>query len=72
LGVYSKACIKPLEDYLFAGNSQISDFLKGLKATTYAYPEESIQGDSLPSYFNVNTPKDYSEIVTKAGRTWLD
>lgn len=63
LGVYSKNCIKPLEESLFSGVLKVQDFLSGLKAKVYT-PEQS--GDNeLPPYFNVNTPQDYSQVLMK-------
>lgn len=62
LGVYSKNCIKPLEESLFEGNLSVQDFLCGLKAQTFVCPDPSNE-DELPPYFNVNTPQDYSRII---------
>lgn len=64
LGLYSKNCIKPLEESLFSDQLKVEDFLTGLKASTYRYYESSIE--ELPPYFNVNTPQDYSDVLTKA------
>lgn len=64
-GVYSKNCIKTLEDALFSGDLAVMDLLSGLKATTYEYPQELVASLQLPSYFNVNTPEDYSELLNK-------
>src|ERR1700722_16432263 len=55
LGLYSKNCIKPLEESLFAGNLSLHDFLSGLQAKTFAYRDDFHDGDSLPSFFNINT-----------------
>jgi molybdopterin-guanine dinucleotide biosynthesis protein A len=62
LGIYSKNCIRQLEESLFAGNLSVQDFLSGLKAQTYFYdrPED----DGLPPFFNINTPQDYSRVIT--------
>lgn len=63
LGFYSKNCIKPLEESLFAGTLSIKDLLGELSCTTHR-----VKGNGeLPAYFNVNTPKDYSRLITKAG-----
>lgn len=65
LGVYSKNCIKPLEESLFAGNLSLQEFLSGLKAQTYSYnPDYS--NDDLPAFFNINTPQDYSKVIMGA------
>jgi molybdopterin-guanine dinucleotide biosynthesis protein A len=62
LGVYSKACIKPLEESLFNGELSLKEFLSGLNSSTFEVDENA---DELPSYFNVNTPQDYSRLVTR-------
>jgi len=64
LGIYSKNCIKQLEETLFSGNLKVLDFLGGLKAQTYFYNLESPDENSLPQFFNVNTPQDYSRVIT--------
>ena len=76
-GVYSKACIKPLEESLFNGDLSLKDFLSGLDSATFeidakrdSEPESgsdlgSESDGSLPPYFNVNTPQDYSRLVTR-------
>jgi molybdopterin-guanine dinucleotide biosynthesis protein A len=63
LGVYSKNCIKPLEESLFAGNLSVQDFLGGLKAKTYVCEFNSTDEEALPPFFNVNTPQDYSRVI---------
>lgn len=60
LGVYSKNCIKPLEESLFAGSLSVQDFLGGLKAETFVLAHD---GGDLPPYFNINTPQDYSQVL---------
>ena len=64
LGVYSKNCIKPLEESLFNGDLSLKDFLSGLNSATYEI-EELDSDANLPAYFNVNTPQDYSRLVTR-------
>jgi molybdopterin-guanine dinucleotide biosynthesis protein A len=66
LGVYSKTCIKPLEESLFAGNLKVHEFLTSLNAKVYEYKETQSDSGELPIYFNVNTPQDYSEVLTKS------
>ena len=63
LGVYSKNCIKPLEESLFNGDLSLKDFLSALDSSTFDI-EAGEGGTGLPSYFNVNTPQDYSRLVT--------
>lgn len=63
LGVYSHACVKPLEEALFAHRLKMQDFLQGLKARTYNFPADRLALGQLPPYFNVNTPQDYSEVL---------
>lgn len=64
LALYSKNCIKPLEESLFAGNLSLQEFLFGLKAQSFEYQPEHSNGEELPAYFNVNTPQDYSKAIT--------
>ncbi len=66
LGVYSKACIKPLEESLFSGCLKVQDFLAGLKAAVFEFPADGLAADDLPPFFNVNTPQDYSQVITRA------
>jgi molybdopterin-guanine dinucleotide biosynthesis protein A len=66
-GVYSKNCIKPLEESLFAGNLSVQDFLSGLKAGIYEWMPERPDADVLPPFFNINTPQDYSRVIARAG-----
>ncbi len=65
LALYSKNCIKPLEESLFAGNLSLQDFLSGLKAESFDYDENS-HGAELPAFFNINTPQDYSRAIMGA------
>lgn len=64
LGVYSKNCIKQLEDTLFSENLSLQDFLTGLKAQAYPFEKDVADHSKLPAFFNVNTPQDYSSLVT--------
>jgi molybdenum cofactor guanylyltransferase len=66
-GVYSKNCIKPLEESLFAGNLSVQDFLSGLKAGIYEWMPERQDAEALPPFFNINTPQDYSRVIARAG-----
>lgn len=63
LGIYSKNCIKQLEESLFAGNLSVHDFLSGLRSATY-FHNDALDENSLPPFFNVNTPQDYSRVIT--------
>lgn len=65
-GIYSKNCIKPLEESLFAGNLSVQDFLQGLKAEVFEWHEDSGDAESLPPFFNINTPQDYSQVITRS------
>ena len=67
LGVYSKNCIKPLEESLFTGNLSLQEFLSGLKAQTFRYEENFEPGERLPPFFNVNTPQEYSQVLMGTG-----
>jgi len=61
IGVYSKSCIKPLEEALFAGDPGLHDFVSGLNAQTFDYDITLGHrvGDGLPAYFNIDTPQEY-------------
>jgi len=61
VGVYSKRCIKPLEEALFAGAPSLSDFVSGLNAKTFdcTFSPEPRNAQGLPAYFDVDTPQDY-------------
>lgn len=65
LGVYSKSCIKPLEESLFAGKLAVQDLLGGLDMITFDL-EGTTDSDALPTYFNINTPQDYAQLLTKS------
>lgn len=65
LALYSKNCIKPLEESLFAGNLSLQEFLSGLTAQSFDYDEKS-HGAELPAFFNINTPQDYSRAIMGA------
>jgi len=62
LGIYSKSCIKPLEEALFAGEPSLNDFVSGLNAETFYYDMDA--ADNFPPYFNIDTPQDYSRAIT--------
>lgn len=66
-GVYSKNCIKPLEESLFAGNLSVQDFLSGLKAGIFEWEGDRFDAEALPPFFNINTPQDYTQVITKSG-----
>ncbi len=63
-GIYSKGCIKPLEESLFAGALSVQDLIGGLKSSTFRYDDGKYASDLLPPYFNINTPQDYSRLIT--------
>lgn len=66
LAVYSKNCIKPLEESLFAGNLSLQEFLTGLNAQMFRYESSDSETERLPGYFNMNTPQDYSRVIMGA------
>lgn len=67
VGVYSKNCIGPLEEAVFAGKRKAMDFLEGVKAKTYKLPSSANNGLCLPPYYNINTPGEYSQLLSLAG-----
>jgi molybdenum cofactor guanylyltransferase len=65
LGIYSKQCIEPLEQAVFAEQLKVQDFLDGINAQLFEFdPKRYSAGNALPAYFNVNTPEDYSRLLT--------
>lgn len=67
LGVYSKNCVEPLEQAIFAEQLRAMDFLAGVNAQLFAFDalkHGGTGGGTLPVWFNVNTPQDYSRLVT--------
>jgi molybdopterin-guanine dinucleotide biosynthesis protein A len=68
IGVYSKGCIKPLEESLFAGEPSLYDFVSGLNAQTFFYDgkQELAGADTMPPYFSIDTPQDYSQAITRS------
>jgi molybdenum cofactor guanylyltransferase len=68
LGFYSKSCIKSLEDTLFSGKRRAHEVLSGVSAKVVDYNEVAGSKNSMPAYFNVNTPLDYSELLAKTSR----
>jgi molybdenum cofactor guanylyltransferase len=65
LGIYSRRCIQPLEDSIFTGNGRVMDVLAGMMVSTYTIPPDKSMSGQLPVHFNVNTPADYSKIITQ-------
>lgn len=63
LGVYSKRCIQPLEESIFEGNLKTMDFLEGINAKLFQQ-RDTQTSSGLPQFFNVNTPQDYSKLLT--------
>ena len=64
LGLYSKRCIQSLEESIFAGSLKATDFLKDINAKLFQYRPSASETNGLPPYFNVNTPQDYSTLLT--------
>lgn len=63
LGVYAKSIIGALEEAVFADRLKAADFLASINAGTYKIKTNPA---GLPTYFNVNTPSDYSRVLTGA------
>lgn len=66
IGIYSKNCIKALEESLFVGETSLHDFVSGLKAETFFCSDVLSGADKnvLPPYFNIDTPQDYTTAIT--------
>lgn len=56
--IYSKRCIKPIEDELSKDNLRIIDFLKYVKVRMIKEKEISRLITGQPSFTNINTPQD--------------
>jgi molybdopterin-guanine dinucleotide biosynthesis protein A len=68
IGIYSKSCIKPMEESLFAGEPSLYDFVSGLNAEAFHYDanQDPSGQDPIPPYFNIDTPQDYSKAITRS------
>jgi molybdopterin-guanine dinucleotide biosynthesis protein A len=65
LGIYSKRCIQPLEEAIFEENLKAQDFLTGIQAQLFQFDPARHGKNGLPPYFNVNTPQDYSQLLSE-------
>ncbi len=61
LGVYARSLVAALEESIFADKLKAVDFLDGVNSSRYRLKASSA---GLPAYFNVNTPSDYSRVLT--------
>jgi molybdenum cofactor guanylyltransferase len=67
IGVYSKNCIKPMEESLFTKDPTLHDFVSGLDAKTFFYNDKKhLASQDIPPYFNVDTPQDYTIALTRS------
>lgn len=57
--VYSKNCLKPIQDELSRNNLKITDFFKQVKVRTITEKETARLNSDKPSFVNINTPQDY-------------
>lgn len=71
IGIYSKNCVKEMEEALFADKLSMMDLIeshsieRSLKVHKFYCKYEDRLAPDLPPYFNVNTPSDYSKLLTK-------
>jgi len=64
IGIYSKNCIKEMEESLFAEQLSLTDLIeKHSNAHKFYCKYEDRLAPDLPPYFNVNTPSDYSKLL---------
>jgi molybdopterin-guanine dinucleotide biosynthesis protein A len=65
IGIYSKNCIRALEESLFADKTSLSDFASGLNAKMFFYSESASTSEksNLPPYFDIDTPQDYTAAI---------
>ena len=69
IGVYSKDCITALEESLFAGKTNLSDFASGLNAQVLFCSDLSSKNKNLlPPYFDIDTPQDYTAAIMSSGK----
>jgi molybdenum cofactor guanylyltransferase len=67
IGIYSKSCIKPMEESLFTKDPTLHDFVSGLNAKTFFYNDSKHRASQdIPPYFNIDTPQDYTRAVTRS------
>ncbi|MDX2108412.1 MAG: molybdenum cofactor guanylyltransferase [Candidatus Melainabacteria bacterium] len=66
IGIYSKNCVKELEESLFEDKLSLTELISNHKNAHkfYCKYEDRLAPD-LPPYFNVNTPSDYSKLLAK-------
>ena len=68
IGIYSKGCLKALEESLFSGQTSLSDFALGLNAKVF-FCSELLSGRDkgvLPPYFDIDTPQDYTTAIMRS------
>ena len=67
IGIYSKSCLRALEESLFAGQTSLSDFALGLNAKVFFCSDLSSDRDKnvLPPYFDIDTPQDYTTAIMR-------
>lgn len=66
IGIYSKNCVKDLEESLFTEQLSLTDLIaKHPNAHKFYCKYEDRLAPDLPPYFNVNTPSDYSKLLAK-------
>lgn len=63
LGIYSRSCIGPLEQFLSTGAFKVIDFLSTINLQRFQYDDNETAGGNLPLFFNVNSPDDYSRLT---------
>jgi molybdopterin-guanine dinucleotide biosynthesis protein A len=62
-GIYARSCIKPIESFIASGRLKMQDLLCEISLKTVNVPEREGRDDRLPTYFNVNSPQDYSRLL---------
>jgi len=71
-GIYSKKCIKIIEEGILKGIYKISDILKGLEVRWIVTEELEREGIDQFNFFNINSGKDIEEYVNILKRGLCD
>jgi molybdopterin-guanine dinucleotide biosynthesis protein A len=64
--IWSKAALPKLEEYFFTDSISQSELLAQLKISAFKLRQGHINHQTLPPYFDVDTPKDYSYLLCQS------
>ncbi|HEY3425694.1 MAG TPA: molybdenum cofactor guanylyltransferase [Negativicutes bacterium] len=66
--VYSRSCIKPIENCLQADVRKVYRFYPQVRVLKISEPELKLVGDVEELFYNLNTPEDFNSLVLKGDR----